>query len=96
MTDSDLQLLNELTAQINRLKELYEAEVSKNGALIDTVSNQTCKVERLEKELLEWKVKCNHLTDAAMLSVTEEQRQESKKRLNQMMREIERCLTLLR
>ncbi|MBQ4357887.1 MAG: hypothetical protein K6D57_04410 [Paludibacteraceae bacterium] len=96
MTDSDLQLLNELTAQINRLKELYEAEVSKNGALIDTVSNQTRKVERLEKELLEWKVKCNHLTDAAMLSVTEEQRQESKKRLNQMMREIERCLTLLR
>jgi hypothetical protein len=49
MTDSDLQLLNELTAQINRLKELYEAEVSKNGALIDTVSNQTRKVERLEK-----------------------------------------------
>lgn len=96
MTDSDLQLLNELTAQINRLKELYEAEVSKNGVLIDTVSNQTRKVERLEKELLEWKVKCNHLTDAAMLSVTEEQRQESKKRLNQMMREIERCLTLLR
>ena len=96
MIDSDLQLLNDLTDQINRLKSLYEAEALKTAALIDNVSSQARQIERLEKELLEWKVKCNHLTDAALLSVTEEQRLESKKRLNQMVREIERCLTLLR
>ena len=96
MTDRDAEIVRTLSGSINRLKALFEEEHALRLQRERDNAELAAKLDRANKEILELKVKCNNLTDAGLLSVTEQQRDESKKRLVQMVREIDKCLSLLK
>ena len=96
MTDRDAEIVRTLSGSINRLKAWFEEEHALRLQRERDNAELAAKLDRANKEILELKVKCNNLTDAGLLSVTEQQRDESKKRLVQMVREIDKCLSLLK
>ncbi|MCM8871687.1 MAG: hypothetical protein NDJ65_00215 [Paludibacteraceae bacterium] len=96
MTEKDAQLIKSLSDNIARLKEIYAGEAAKRAEAESQIVILQSKLESANKKIDELKFKCNTLTDAGLLSATEEQRKESKERLKQMVRDIDRCLSLLK
>lgn len=95
MTDEHLQLLQGLQHRIEQLKALCELEKSKNQALELELAKEKKGLMHAHKSLLDLQTKYENLVTNGLLSVTEEERKQSKYRLTKMVREIDKCLALL-
>lgn len=96
MTEQYSDLLFRLTKNVKELKLLYESEKKKNESLENKLSSTTEKLQRVQKELELSKKKYDNAIASAMLSVTQQDRVNTQRRIAQMMREIDKCLALIK
>jgi flagellar biosynthesis chaperone FliJ len=96
MTEQYSDLLFRLTKNVKELKLLYESEKKKNESLKNKLSSTTGKLQRTQKELELSKKKYDNAVASAMLSVTQQDRVNTQRRIAQMMREIDKCLALIK
>ena len=89
--------------------ELMNRFVGRAQLLVDSHAQLKLECERMQKELDEQKklyseckaecdrlkVQCDNLRFAKVLSVTESERDRTKKRLSNLVREIDKCISLL-
>jgi predicted nucleic acid-binding Zn-ribbon protein len=95
MTDEDRLLLNELKANVQRLFQEYEILKSEKKALEGSVSVLTQEIARLEQEKTDLSQKVEKMKVANRILAGNDKDGEAKKRLNTLIREIDKCIALL-
>ncbi len=73
----------------------YRSLQDQNAELKAELSRKHTDLMMAHQEVLELRKNYDHLRIARNLGVTDEDRNESKQRINKMVREIDKCLTLL-
>jgi len=90
--DAILDKINQLLQQHLQLEEEHMKLLEENNVLKTTAENKTKKIIELENAV---KVLKLSKTIAAGNSGTEEDKSELKKKINEMIREVDKCLALL-
>lgn len=95
MTEEDRTLLIDLSANIKRLFQEYKALKSENRMLMDRMNVLNGEVVRNEQEIKELKEKIEKITIANRILAGNDKDGVAKKRINTLIREIDRCIALL-
>jgi uncharacterized small protein (DUF1192 family) len=95
MTDEDRFLLNELKANVRQLFQEYEKLNAGKMALEGKVSVLTQEIARLEVEKTALSQKNERLKFANRIVTGNDSDGEAKKRINTLVREIDKCIALL-
>lgn len=95
MTDEDRLLLNELKANVQRLFQEYEKLNAGKRALEGKVSVLTQEIARLEVEKTALSQKNEKLKFANRILTGNDKDGEAKRRINTLVREIDKCIALL-
>jgi predicted nucleic acid-binding Zn-ribbon protein len=95
MTDEDRLLLNELRANVQRLFQGYESLKAEKKMLEGSVSVLTQEIARLEQEKTDLGQKLEKMKVANRILAGDDQDGEAKKRINTLVREIDKCIALL-
>jgi hypothetical protein len=95
MTGDDLLLLNDLKGKVQQLFSLYEnLEKEKEKLELENQSlREEIKALNLEKENLRKDFENRKLSE--IIALTYDDRQEAKRKINSLLREIDRCIALL-
>ncbi|MDR1678393.1 MAG: hypothetical protein LBR81_01275 [Prevotellaceae bacterium] len=96
MTVEDNQLIRSLQNKIAQLRQLYEAEKNKSAMLAAKLEHEKKELMWSNKKYLELHTKHDNLLVTGMLSATEEDRKRNKAKLDKMVREIDKCLALIK
>lgn len=95
MTDEDRLLLNELRANVQRLFQEYEKLKAEKKMLEGNVSVLTQEIARLEQEKANLGQKMEKMKIANRILAANDKDGEAKKRINTLIREIDKCIALL-
>lgn len=95
MTDEDRLLLNKLRANVQRLFQEYEKLKAENKMLEGNVSVLTQEIARLEQEKTNLGQKMEKMKIANHILAANDKDGEAKKRINTLIREIDKCIALL-
>jgi chromosome segregation ATPase len=95
MTDEDRLLLNELKAGVQRLFNEYEKLKSDNEVLMRNITLLSGKISGLEHEKNELNRQYENMKIANRILSGEDVDGEAKKRINKLVREIDKCIALL-
>lgn len=95
MTDEDRLLLNELKASVQRLFQEYEKLKAENGLLMGNVALLTEKISVLEREKNDLIGQNESIRIASRILAGEDKGGEARKRINKLVREIDKCIALL-
>jgi predicted nucleic acid-binding Zn-ribbon protein len=95
MTDEYRLLLNELRASVQRLFQEYEKLKAEKKALEGNVSVLTQEIARLEQEKTDLSQKLEKMKIANRILAGNDTDGEAKKRINTLVREIDKCIALL-
>lgn len=85
-----------LRNNIERLKHLYEEECEKSNSIQTMYDKKVNEVTHLKAEIAYYKTLYEDLVAAKSLSLNEDQRLAAKHKIDQMMREINRCINLIK
>jgi predicted nucleic acid-binding Zn-ribbon protein len=95
MTDEDRLFLNELRANVQRLFREFENLNAEKKALEGRVSVLTQEIVRLEQKNTDLSQKIEKMKIANRILAGNDKEGEAKKRINILVREIDKCITLL-
>jgi hypothetical protein len=95
MTDEDRLLLNELKASVQRLFQEYEKLKAENELLMGNVALLTGKISGLEHEKDGLIRENEKIRIANRILAGDDKDGEAKKRINTLVREIDKCIALL-
>lgn len=95
MTDEDRLLLNELRANVQRLFQEFENLNAEKQALDGRVSVLTQEIVRLEQKNTDLSQKIEKMKIANRILAGNDKEGEAKKRINILVREIDKCIALL-
>jgi predicted RNase H-like nuclease (RuvC/YqgF family) len=95
MTDEDRLLLNELKASVQRLFQEYEKLKAENELLMGNVALLTGKISGLEHENDGLMRENEKIRIANRILTGDDKDGEAKKRINKLVREIDKCIALL-
>ena len=95
MTDEDRLLLNELRANVQRMFQEYEKLKAEKKMLEGSVSVLTQEIARLEQEKTDLGQKIEKMKVANRILAGNDKDGEAKKRINTLIREIDKCIALL-
>ncbi len=95
MTDEDRLLLNELKASVQRLFQEYEKLKAENELLMGNVALLTGKISGLEHEKDDLVRENEKIRLANRILAGDDKDGEAKKRINKLVREIDKCIALL-
>ena len=95
MTDEDRLLLKELRANVQQLFQQYEWLKAEKQVLLGNVSVLTQEIARLEREKTDLGQKIEKMKIANRMLVGNDRDGEAKKRINTLIREIDKCIALL-
>lgn len=95
MTEEDRLLLNELRANVQRLFQEYQNLKAEKKALEGNVSVLTQEIARLEQEKADLGQKIEKMKIANRILAANDKDGEAKKRINTLIREIDKCIALL-
>lgn len=95
MTDEDRLLLNELRANVQRLFQEFENLNAEKQALEGRVSVLTQEIVRLEQKNTDLSQKIEKMKIANRILAGNDKEGEAKKRINILVREIDKCIALL-
>lgn len=95
MTDEDRLLLNELRANVQRLFQEYQNLKAEKKMLEGSVSVLTQEIARLEQEKTDLGQKIEKMKVANRILAGNDRDGEAKKRINTLVREIDKCIALL-
>lgn len=95
MTDEDRLLLNELRANVQWLFQEYEKLKAEKKMLEGSVSVLTQEIARLEQERTDLGQKMEKMKVANRILAGNDKDDKAKKRINTLVREIDKCIALL-
>ncbi len=95
MTGEDQLLLNELKANVQQLFRQYGELRAEKDKLDDTILVLTQKIARLEQEKNELGQQIDKIKLANRILSGKDEDGEAKKRINTLIREIDKCIALL-
>lgn len=95
MTNKYEKLINAFETKLRKLMLEYKSLQEKNLALIGELDRKQTDLMLAHQEVLELRKNYDHLRTARDLGSNEKCQLESKQRINKMVREIDKCLTLL-
>jgi len=95
MTNRYEELINAFEFKLRKLMSEYRSLQDQNAELKAELNRKHTDLMMAHQEVLELRKNYDHLRIARNLGVTDEDRNESKQRINKMVREIDKCLALL-
>ena len=95
MTNRYEELIDAFEFKLRKLMSEYRSLQDQNAELKAELNRKHTDLMMAHQEVLELRKNYDHLRIARNLGVTDEDRNESKQRINKMVREIDKCLTLL-
>jgi predicted nuclease with TOPRIM domain len=95
MARDDLNLIRELKTRIAELFALYEAVENENRQLGETIRDLKQKLAVLEEEKSKLAEKYENLRIAGYWKSGYEDKQVARKKVNKLLREIDKCIALL-
>ena len=95
MTEEDRLLLNELKTSVHRLFQEYEKLKAEKELLMGSVTLLTEKIKVLEHEKNDLTGHIEKYKIANRLLAEEDKGGEARKRINKLVREIDKCIALL-
>lgn len=95
MTNKYDELINAFETKLRKLISEYESLREQNEQLKAALERKQEDLMQAHQQILEIRNSYDRLRVARNLGVTEEERVESKRRINKIVREIDKCLALL-
>jgi len=95
MTTDKEEIISNLKSNILRLRSLYEKEKETNVLLRNDKSELSAKLYKKEEENLSLETKLNTLKLAKSISGENNDMQDAKVKVNNLVREIDKCIALL-
>lgn len=95
MTNRYEELINAFEIKLRKLFSEYKLLKLQNTQLKDELDRKQNDLMHAHQEILELRKNYDHLRMAKNLSGSEVEREESKQKINKMVREIDKCLALL-
>jgi chromosome segregation ATPase len=95
MTNRYDELINEFEKKLRKLMSEYQSLKDQNIRLKAEIERKHTDLMLAHQEVLELRKNYDHLRIARNLTLTDEDRNEAKLRITKMVREIDKCLTLL-
>ena len=95
MTTDKEEIISNLKSNILRLRSLYEKEKEANALLKNDKSDLSVKLNKKEEENLSLETKLNVLKLAKSISGENNDFQDAKVKVNNLVREIDKCIALL-
>lgn len=95
MTNRYEELVKNFEVKLRILISEYKSLQENNAILVSELERRQAELMQTNYELLELRRNYDHLRMARTLATTEEEKAESKKRIDKMVREIDKCLALL-
>lgn len=95
MTNKHDELINAFETKLRKLISEYESLREQNEQLKAALERKQEDLMHAQQQFLEIRNNYDRLRVARNLGVTEEERVESKRRINKIVREIDKCLALL-
>ena len=95
MTNKYEELIHAFETKLRKLILEYKSLENQNLALKSELDRKHTDLMEAHQEVLDLRKNYDHLRIARDLGINEESRNESKQRINKMVREIDKCLTLL-
>ncbi len=95
MTNKHDELINAFETKLRKLISEYESLREQNEQLKAALERKQEDLMHAHQQFLEIRNNYDRLRVARNLGVTEEERVESKRRINKIVREIDKCLALL-
>lgn len=97
MIERDKKLLAEFELRMKQLMYLCDTLRLENKSLKEKLSEQETEIVNLTNEVEQWKNKYDNLKFARSLaSADEDEANASKKRLSKLVRDVEKCIALLK
>lgn len=95
MTDEDSKLVEDFECKIRKLMDLYEILKDKNRELIALLETEKRENEQLRKNLANLTESYQTLKQSKVLEVSGQDIDDTKQRINRLVREIDHCIDLL-
>ena len=95
MVDPNTELVVELSNRVDRLVELYQNAKRENAMLKNEVAQLTSQLKEAVNSKAEVEEQLGHAKMAKVLESGPEDVQHTKTRINQIVREIDKCIALL-
>lgn len=95
MTNKYDELINAFELKLRKLISEYESLRDQNNQLRAALERKQEDLMQAHQQILEIRNSYDRLRIARNLATTEEERVESKRRINKIVREIDKCLALL-
>ena len=95
MTNDKESVINKLKSNILRLRNLYEKEKETNNLLEKEKAELSTKLIQKKQEIESLEIKLNTLKLAKSISGENNDMQDAKVKVNNLVREIDKCIALL-
>lgn len=95
MTDEDSKLVEDFESKIRKLMDLYEVLKDKNRELIALLETEKRENEQLRKDFANLTESYQTLKQSKVLEVSGQDIDDTKQRINRLVREIDHCIDLL-
>jgi len=95
MTNRYEELIDAFELKLRKLMSEYQSLQEQNAELKAELERKHTDLMHAHQDILELRKNYDHLRIARNLGISQEDRNESKQRINKMVREIDKCLALL-
>ncbi|MGP1481813.1 MAG: hypothetical protein ACTTJL_09005 [Hoylesella enoeca] len=93
--EADEKTLTLFTTRIRQMILQYQETKKENDELYGLVDERDAKIKQLESRLSQAEQDYNALKMAKMIEVTDADMESARKRLNKLIRDVNKCITLL-
>jgi phage shock protein A len=87
--------LTHFTTRVRQLILQYKEIQKENGELMAKVEQCNARIQELEDKLIQARNNYNSLKMAKMIEISDSDMEESQKRLSKLIRDVNKCITLL-
>ena len=87
--------LTHFTTRVRQLILQYKEIQKENGELMAKVEQCNARIQELEGKLIQARNNYNSLKMAKMIEISDSDMEESQKRLSKLIRDVNKCITLL-
>ncbi|MBR5657554.1 MAG: hypothetical protein IKW98_12880 [Prevotella sp.] len=93
--DANEKTLTQFTTRVRQMVLQYKDLKKENGDLYAMVDERDARIKQLEAQLTQAQNDYNSLKMAKMIEITDSDLESSKKRLSKLIRDVNKCITLL-
>ena len=93
--EADSNSINLFTTRVRQMILQYNELKERNTALQATIDSHAAKVDALEKQLAQLRTDYDSLKLARMVTITDGDMETAQKRIARLIRQVDKCITLL-